>query len=131
MKALSIRQPWADCIIYGGKDIENRPWPTRFRGTIFVHAPKSFDREGWLWLNDRIGNLARPEDFKTGGIVGTVKIVDCVTEYESAWFSGPYGFVLSEPEHFPFYECKGKLGLFEIDFDRRGIDDSFNLGKLI
>lgn len=26
--ALSIRQPWAWAIVYAGKDIENRTWPT-------------------------------------------------------------------------------------------------------
>ena len=34
MKALSIRQPWAWAIINAGKDIENRQWPTKFRGSI-------------------------------------------------------------------------------------------------
>lgn len=27
MRALTIRQPWADLILYGGKDVENRTWP--------------------------------------------------------------------------------------------------------
>lgn len=29
---LSIRQPWAWLIVNGYKDIENRTWPTHFRG---------------------------------------------------------------------------------------------------
>lgn len=40
MLALSIRQPWAWLIINGGKDIENRDWPTKFRSRILVHAGK-------------------------------------------------------------------------------------------
>jgi hypothetical protein len=30
--ALSIRQPWAWLICHAGKNIENRPWRTQFRG---------------------------------------------------------------------------------------------------
>lgn len=43
--ALSIRQPWAWLIIHGGKDIENRTWPTRFRGRVAVHAGKGMTRD--------------------------------------------------------------------------------------
>mgnify|MGYP002359850962 FL=1 len=45
MKALSIRQPWAGLIIHGYKDIENRDWPTRYRGPLLVHAPLPLDAE--------------------------------------------------------------------------------------
>lgn len=41
MKALSIRQPWAWMILHAGKDIENREWPTRFRGRVLIHASKA------------------------------------------------------------------------------------------
>ena len=36
--ALSVRQPWAWALLYGGKTIENRTWPTRHRGRIWIHA---------------------------------------------------------------------------------------------
>ena len=38
MKCLSIRQPWAWAIIHAGKDIENRCWPTSYRGPDGVIA---------------------------------------------------------------------------------------------
>jgi hypothetical protein len=38
MKILSVRQPWASLIVNGFKDVENRTWPTRYRGRILVHA---------------------------------------------------------------------------------------------
>lgn len=41
MKALSIRQPWATLILRGGKDIENRVWRTKQRGTVLIHASKA------------------------------------------------------------------------------------------
>ena len=39
MKTLSVRQPWANLIVRGIKDIENRSWKTNFRGRILIHAP--------------------------------------------------------------------------------------------
>ena len=47
MKALSIRQPWAWMILYAGKDIENREWPTRFRGRVLIHASKGMTHDEW------------------------------------------------------------------------------------
>lgn len=44
MIALSIRQPWAWHILNSGKDIENRDWPTRFRGRVLIHASKGMTR---------------------------------------------------------------------------------------
>jgi|ERR1700687_42153 len=38
MKMISIRQPWASLIVSGAKDVENRTWPTRYRGTVLIHA---------------------------------------------------------------------------------------------
>ena len=46
MKALSVRQPWAGCIAYLGKDVENRTWrcPDRFAGTVVaIHAGQAVD----------------------------------------------------------------------------------------
>jgi hypothetical protein len=41
MKALSVIMPWPWLILYGGKDIENRSWETRYRGRILIHASKN------------------------------------------------------------------------------------------
>ena len=38
--ALSVRQPWAWALLFGGKDVENRTWSTRHRGRIWIHASK-------------------------------------------------------------------------------------------
>jgi len=48
-----------------------------------------------------------------GGIVGEVDIVDCVTESESPWFFGDYGFVLANPKPMPLQPCKGALKFFD------------------
>src|SRR6202453_4488621 len=92
MRALSIRQPWAALIALGIKDVENRPWRTRYRGRLLVHA--SLRRRG-----STLTDVAQFYDIPitpeltqlcglTGGIIGEVDIVDCVTASASTWFEG-------------------------------------------
>lgn len=121
MKALSIRQPWAWAILEAGKDIENRDWFTRFRGTIAVHAAKGLTKDEHTWASMEIEDICglRPPAFpmlKTRGfIVGTVEIVGCVSRSNSPWFFGDYGFVLRNPQKLktPIY-CKGALSFWEV-----------------
>ncbi len=51
-----------------------------------------------------------------GGIIGKTVITDCVTESQSPWFFGTYGFVLKNSQELPFMPCKGKLSFFEVDY---------------
>ena len=108
--ALSIRQPWCHRILFEGKDVENRDWPTRFRGPVLIHASKTID----TGYRDDV----RDEGMPLGGIVGVMEIVDCVTEMDSRWFFGRYGFVIRNAKALPFTPCKGALGFFKppIDF---------------
>jgi len=53
MRALTVRQPWADAIARGGKTVENRTWPAPARhvGTRFlIHAAAAPDRHAVLPL---------------------------------------------------------------------------------
>ena len=45
MKTLSIKQPWADVIRSGHKEIEIRSWQTKYRGDILVVSSLSPDRD--------------------------------------------------------------------------------------
>lgn len=120
MIALSIRQPWASLIVKAGKDIENRCWPTKFRGRVLVHAGKGCTRAEWEdaiefaedILDKRITTGLKEID--RGGIIGSVEIVDCVTASASPWFVGEFGFVLRNPELLPFVPWKGQLGFFDV-----------------
>ena len=52
-RALTIRQPWAFAVVHGGKRIENRSKPTRYRGPLAIHAGaySRWDKDGeqeWL-----------------------------------------------------------------------------------
>lgn len=114
MKALSIQQPWAWLIVNGHKDIENRDWPTKMRGRVYVHAGKKIDKDGLEYIRTNHPNISLPHVFETGGIVGSVNITGCVTESTDEWFFGEYGFVLSEPQVLSFRPYKGMLGFFEV-----------------
>jgi hypothetical protein len=43
--ALTLHAPWAWAVVHGVKTVENREWPTRHRGPIFVHAGRSFESD--------------------------------------------------------------------------------------
>lgn len=121
MKALVIRQPWAWSIMHAGKDIENRSWSTKFRGRFLVIAAKGMTKlEHCAWwdfvMMQRLHHVSPPdlEQLHRGGIVGTVELVDVVTDTSSKWFEGPYGFVLRDPRPLSFQPFKGRLGFFDI-----------------
>lgn len=124
MKAISIMQPWALLIVNGHKDIENRSWPTNFRGRVLIHAGKKFDADAQDDVDGDIHPVTGEElgldqqgwEYHRGGIVGEAEIVDCVTESKSPWFVGPYGFVIRNARPLPFRPCRGQLGFFVPDF---------------
>ncbi len=114
MKTISIQQPWAWATLYAGKPVENRTWKTNYRGTILIHTGKWYDKAGHRYIEDVFGILI-PDNLPVGGIVGKADIVDCVTESDSRWFTGPYGFVWDNPMPLPFRPCSGRLGIFNVD----------------
>ena len=116
--ALSIRQPWAWAIIHAGKDIENRDWPTKFRGPVCIHAAKGMTtaehEDAARFMHFERGIVA-PLFVHTvrGGIIGTAEVVDCVEASPSPWFFGRYGFVLRNPLAVDFIPVRGALGFFD------------------
>jgi len=113
--ALSIRQPWADAIVYLGKDIENRDWPTKFRGLVCIHAAKKWGRAEKADVDfvERASATQLEAEPLLGGIIGIAEIVDCVSSSESRWFFGRYGFVLQNAKPIDFIPVKGSLGFFD------------------
>lgn len=117
MKALTVRQPWAWLIVNGYKPVENRTWATTYRGPVLIHAAASLADPQSLMdcyaLCETLG-IELPDEVDCGGIVGQVQLIDCVKEHPSPWFSGPVGWLLSDPQPLPFRAYKGRLGLFDI-----------------
>ena len=120
--ALSVRQPWAWLIANEYKDIENRTWPTDIRGWVFIHASQTFDNHAFNYIPTYIISQIPPKKcyYWLGGLVGIMKISDCVKKSKSIWFFGPYGFVIEEARPIDFILCKGTLGFFkpEINWER-------------
>ena len=71
MRALSVRQPYADQIMRGTKQIEYRSRPTKIRGRIYIYAS----------LTPAFSN---GEDLPLGVIIGSVELFDCT--------KGPRGY---------------------------------------
>lgn len=116
MLALSIRQPWASMIILGHKTIENRSWDTKVRGEILIHAGQEYDYAGHQFIayNFPEINLPHSGSFQRGGIIGKTNLEGVITESDSKWFFGKFGFVLSDPTVVPFKPVKGQLSFFEV-----------------
>jgi len=130
MKILSIRQPWSYLIAHGIKDIENRDWTTSYRGLVLIHAgknvdPSCFDEDGMfspefylgadLHIKGRVPLLK--SDYETGGIVGIARLVNVVTESDSPWFRGRYGWVFSRAMPLPLIPAKGNPLLMDAPED--------------
>lgn len=86
MKAIVIRQPWAEQIISGEKKIEYRTWDTSYRGWLLIVSNKQ--------------------------AVGMMEIVD--VRYNEA--EGIYEWIIGEVKRIeePFY-VRGKPGIFEVE----------------
>ena len=127
MKALSLTEPMAWAVFHG-KDVENRRWPTKLRGRVYIHASKGFDKghynflalEGMACLLDE--PLPGPKAFVHGAIIGEVDITDCeyyskdeLPRIHSPWaMPCQYQFILENPvEYKNPIPCKGMLGFFE------------------
>lgn len=119
--ALSVRQPWAWAIIHAGKDIENRSWRAvnhglTKRGRVAIHASKGMTREEYVDASEFMLKLRiecpPARGLLRGGIIGSVDVVDVVTESDSPWFFGPRGLVLKGAEPCAFIPSVGALGYF-------------------
>ena len=64
-------------------------------------------------MMEKIGVICPlPDELIRGAIIGTVSVIDVVTESNSPWFFGPRGLVLSDPKPISAIPCSGALGYF-------------------
>lgn len=121
MKALSLRQPWAELILQGKKTIETRKWNTKFRGEFYIHAAKQIDKEACKHFKIDQTTLT------TGALVGKATLVDVRSYTSSEEFIADNhlhcagqlnfrkcGFVLKDVKRIKPKACKGQLGFFEV-----------------
>lgn len=122
MKAVTVCQPYAHLIALGEKRVENRTWPTRYRGPVLIHAGKS---RAWL-----CGDKPSP-DMAFGALVAVAQLVDCIDVrhiraggdccdkypwiYGHAHTEGPWCWVLADVRPFDLpLPWKGALSLFDV-----------------
>lgn len=142
MKTITIKQPWAHLICSGIKDIENRTWPTKFRGRVLVHVSAKaipminpnnvFSYQQWESLSTDQKVHLMAGYMPTSAIIGSVEIVDCVINHKSIWaekttinqsnesdsenydFKTIYNWVLKNPIMFPEpIPAKGRLSFWD------------------
>ncbi|WP_339986379.1 hypothetical protein [Gymnodinialimonas ulvae] len=119
--ALSVRQPSAWAILHGGKDVENRSLGSiragRMKpGRIAIHAAigmkqAEYDYLVWRWARDGV-SVPRPDALPRRAIIGTVEVVEILTESDSAWFGGEAGLLLRDPKPCAPIPAAGALGYF-------------------
>ena len=129
--ALSVRQPWAWTLLFGGKDVENRTWSTRCRGRIWIHASKReiaedvdyavrLVAEGWNCDPRRALKHYREHD-QRGAILGSLNLNGCrrIDELRAdeplrgnRWVQGPWLWLLEDPVACDPWPMPGRLGLW-------------------
>ena len=138
---LSVRQPWAWLLCENLKNIENRNWKTNYRGTLYIHAGKSFDWDAMYWMLDRslvthaaalevskhfgivpsekcgFKIMKNKEEF--GAIVGRVDLIDCGRS-QSVWAQPEvkHHWTVRSGQHIVPVPMRGQLGLFRIQTPR-------------
>jgi len=135
VKALTICQPYAELIARGLKLVENRTWPTSYRGQLLIHAGKSTK---WLRLDcskkfDAEYGIPLDE-MSFGAIVATAVLSACIPveriiesrsgngRLPPSWrflethehVEGPYCFVLEDVNRIEPIPYRGAQGFFEV-----------------
>ncbi len=104
MKALSVKQPWANMIASGEKSIETRTWSTEYRGDLLIVSSK------------------KPPISPAGFALVIVRLVGCrpmTSQDESlarcAIYPGAYSWVLEFVRKVRAFPVRGKLGIYEVE----------------
>lgn len=102
MRALSLRQPWANLIASGKKTIETRKWTTHYRGPLLIVSSK----------------VPRIEPFGCAVVLVNLESIRVMTkEDEIAACCEVYpkaqSWVLTDPRRVRPIPVKGSLGLFD------------------
>jgi hypothetical protein len=112
MKALSIKQPWANLIASGEKTIETRKWKTEYRGRLLLCSAKEPDIE------------------PAGCAVAVATLVDCrpmsVLDEPQARcrkYDGAFAWVFDEIQRIKPFPVRGELKVFEVAVDEGDLEE--------
>ncbi len=105
VKALSVKQPWANLIASGQKTIETRLWSTEHRGPLLI-------------VSSRV-----PKIDPAGYALAIVDLVECrpmIASDESAaccaLYPHAFAWVMRDIRKIEIFPVRGKLGLYEVSF---------------
>ena len=114
MKALTVRQPWAEVICTGEKTVEVRSRPTKHRGPLAIHSSAKPDA----------GLEQHCEGLPLGEVVCVVNVIGCrpltladlpAAYMEPEWFEeGRWAWLLADVRRVQPFAVKGKLGLWQV-----------------
>ncbi len=128
MKVLSLKEPYATCILALKKKVETRSWGTSYRGELYIHASASsvdLSQKKNRQLLDLLGDFS----LHYGMIVCKCRLVDCILMTEEyvqemkknhpqeflcgIYEVGRYAWILDGVEPLPaFLPARGQLGLW-------------------
>jgi hypothetical protein len=118
--ALTIRQPWANCIVHGDKRIENRTWPPPnpvVGEPLAIHAGMVLDDDPATthFVYDVMQMPFWDEsELVRGAIIGVARLVEVLQASDDRWFSGPYGWVLEDVLPIEPVVCRGRPGVWTV-----------------
>lgn len=147
LRAITLWRPWGECIIKGPKDIENRPWeppPWLIGKFVAIHAGLKYDKEAAVdMVKQKLWTPPSPAVCLHSVIKGVVRVIGFISylggmtlmgddvgamsgenappdPFDSPWFSGHYGWLLSDFVAFPEpVPAKGMLGLWKVKDELR------------
>jgi hypothetical protein len=93
VKAISIRQPYAELVLLGRKTWEYRSRPTHMRGRFYIYVPRQLAHDVKAWVQAELGD---PYDVPVQVLVGTIEITDCVKRKNA----DGYQWKLENPKRF-------------------------------
>lgn len=124
MRALSIKQPWAELIASGVKTIETRTWATKYRGPLLICSGLCVDATAHFASID----LSKLE---YGMAVASADLVGCrpmahedESDAKCEWTDGRFAWVLQNVHRIEVpFAVRGQLGLFNVEnpYSREGV----------
>jgi hypothetical protein len=74
IRGITIRQPWATCILVG-KNPENRPRPWPWRGRVLIHAGQKL--ESPALRGPLVVTAIRGRELHRSAVIGIALLIDC------------------------------------------------------
>lgn len=136
MKAITVHNPYGWAIIAGHKTVENRSWPTSYRGILAIHSGSSDN-----WLHEGIDffkslGVDLPSSYMRGKIIGVVDLVECAElklikkSKRGPHHFGPFCFSLANPRPLANpVPARGMPGMFDVQADQ--IIDQIKSGRTL